>query len=350
MSLRATPTRRWGQRSGAGAVNPGTRREAGERDTEASDRRCGEEVATRRWWCDGVRVGGVNHVFVFFSLSVCFSSGGVSHGPRGPTSYYYMLPIKVRVHGLKVALSSKATQVTFCCRHSHAISPGGAAGHAALSAFLQSFLYVVDSLNIPTPDSQYLLDLVRHRHWGESVLMVDMWVIAAAGCCNAVHSILLSLLNCNQIFSGLSLLSLSFSHSLQRCTSPAFCKHLQCFFLNIASVCALNIQMRPSGWRGTRALDESVLKKKLVKAVTKQWWAAHYMLRLSVTSLVWNAKYQNYKKKKVLNGVYSALFRFSLFCSEGRSFPTTSCRQLPIWRPSMSFRPSVSSYVLLPFF
>lgn len=37
--------------------------------------------------------------------------GGVSHGPRGPTSYYYMLPMKVRVLGLKVALSSKVAQV-----------------------------------------------------------------------------------------------------------------------------------------------------------------------------------------------------------------------------------------------
>lgn len=79
--------------------------------------------------------------------SPLWRGGGVSHGPRGPTSYYYMLPMKVRVQGLKVALSSKAAQ---------------------------SFLYVVDSLNIPTPDTQYLLDLVRHRHWGESVLMVDV--------------------------------------------------------------------------------------------------------------------------------------------------------------------------------
>lgn len=41
-----------------------------------------------------------------------FLPGGVSHGPRGPTSYYYMLPMKVRVQGLKVALSSKMAQVT----------------------------------------------------------------------------------------------------------------------------------------------------------------------------------------------------------------------------------------------
>lgn len=78
--------------------------------------------------------------------SPIWKGGGVSHGPRGPTSYYYMLPMKVRVQGLKVALSSKMTQ---------------------------DYLHVVDSLNIPTPDSQYLLELIRLRHWGDSVLIVD---------------------------------------------------------------------------------------------------------------------------------------------------------------------------------
>lgn len=79
--------------------------------------------------------------------SPLWRGGGVSHGPRGPTSYYYMLPMKVRVQGLKVALSSKMAQ---------------------------SFLYVVDSLNIPTPDSHHLLDLLKHRHWGDSLLIVDV--------------------------------------------------------------------------------------------------------------------------------------------------------------------------------
>ncbi|PWA30683.1 hypothetical protein CCH79_00009270, partial [Gambusia affinis] len=79
--------------------------------------------------------------------SPLWRGGGVSHGPRGPNSYYYMLPMKVRVQGLKVALSSKMAQ---------------------------QYLHVVDSLNIPTPDSQYLLELIRDRHWGESVLLVDV--------------------------------------------------------------------------------------------------------------------------------------------------------------------------------
>lgn len=79
--------------------------------------------------------------------SPIWKGGGVSHGPRGPTSYYYMLPMKVRVQGLKVALSSKMTQ---------------------------DYLHIVDSLNLPTPDPQYLLDLIRHRHWGQSVLIVHV--------------------------------------------------------------------------------------------------------------------------------------------------------------------------------
>lgn len=79
--------------------------------------------------------------------SPLWRGGGVAHGPRGPTSYYYMLPMKVRVQGLKVALSSKLAQ---------------------------DYLHIVDSLNVPTPDPQYLLDLLRQRHWGESVLIVDV--------------------------------------------------------------------------------------------------------------------------------------------------------------------------------
>ncbi|MGH0159593.1 UNVERIFIED_CONTAM: hypothetical protein FKN15_008290 [Acipenser sinensis] len=79
--------------------------------------------------------------------SPLWRGGGVAHGPRGPTSYYYMLPMKVRVMGLKVALSAKLAQ---------------------------DYLHIVDSLEMPTPDSQYILDLARHRHWGDSVLIVDV--------------------------------------------------------------------------------------------------------------------------------------------------------------------------------
>lgn len=71
----------------------------------------------------------------------------MAHGPRGPTSYYYMLPMKVRVLGLKVALSTKLTQ---------------------------GYLEVVDSLDVPSPDPLSLSEQLRLRHWGQSVLLVNL--------------------------------------------------------------------------------------------------------------------------------------------------------------------------------
>ncbi|XP_077185880.1 large ribosomal subunit protein uL4m isoform X2 [Paroedura picta] len=79
--------------------------------------------------------------------SPLWRGGGVAHGPRGPTSYYYMLPMKVRVLGLKVALTAK---------------------------LMQDNLHIVDSLEIPTSDPQYLTDLAHYRGWGESTLFVDV--------------------------------------------------------------------------------------------------------------------------------------------------------------------------------
>ncbi|XP_006875142.1 PREDICTED: 39S ribosomal protein L4, mitochondrial [Chrysochloris asiatica] len=79
--------------------------------------------------------------------SPIWRGGGIAHGPRGPTSYYYMLPMKVRVLGLKVALTVKLAQDN---------------------------LHIVDSLELPTPDPQYLTELAQYRRWGHSVLLVDL--------------------------------------------------------------------------------------------------------------------------------------------------------------------------------
>uniref|UniRef100_A0A8C7E7G8 Large ribosomal subunit protein uL4m n=1 Tax=Naja naja TaxID=35670 RepID=A0A8C7E7G8_NAJNA len=79
--------------------------------------------------------------------SPIWHGGGAAFGPRGPTSYYYMLPMKQRVLGLKVALTSK---------------------------HMQGDLHIVDSLEMPTFDPQYLTDVARYRHWGRSVLFVDV--------------------------------------------------------------------------------------------------------------------------------------------------------------------------------
>ncbi|XP_039184253.1 39S ribosomal protein L4, mitochondrial [Crotalus tigris] len=79
--------------------------------------------------------------------SPIWHGGGRAFGPRGPTSYYYMLPMKQRVLGLKVALTAKQ---------------------------MQGDLHIVDSLEMPTFDPQYLADLARYRHWGRSALFVDV--------------------------------------------------------------------------------------------------------------------------------------------------------------------------------
>ncbi|NWX45152.1 RM04 protein, partial [Steatornis caripensis] len=38
----------------------------------------------------------------------------------------------------------------------------------------QDDLHVVDSLEVPSADPQYLLELARYRRWGRSVLIVDV--------------------------------------------------------------------------------------------------------------------------------------------------------------------------------
>lgn len=75
-----------------------------------------------------------------------FKGGGVAHGPRSPTPHFYMLPFYMRLYGLTSALSTK---------------------------FAQDDLHVVDSLEIPSEDSDYIEELVKSRLWGPSVLFVD---------------------------------------------------------------------------------------------------------------------------------------------------------------------------------
>lgn len=153
-----------------------------ERDTGASDRHCGEEVTSGGpscdlivcLWAESVRLFILFFLFYFF-LPFSLLRWGLSWPPGA-----HQLLLHAADEG-----ASAGTQSGPECQggpgnllpsaEPETCPPGGAAAaHAALSALLQSFLYVVDCLNIPTPDSQYLLDLIRHRHWGESVLMVDV--------------------------------------------------------------------------------------------------------------------------------------------------------------------------------
>lgn len=89
--------------------------------------------------------------------------GGWATGPRGPRTYYYMLPFNIRLNGLIAMLSSK---------------------------FAQNDLHVVDTFEtFPADGNQsHLEELCETRGWGPSVLFVDkMDLEFYPKCTNAQH-------------------------------------------------------------------------------------------------------------------------------------------------------------------
>lgn len=78
--------------------------------------------------------------------SPLWKKGGRCHGPRSPTTHYYMLQLYMRVMGLTSTLSVKLAQDDF---------------------------HLVSNLDIPTDDPEYIKELVKERNWGPSVLFVD---------------------------------------------------------------------------------------------------------------------------------------------------------------------------------
>ncbi|GAB0093405.1 39S ribosomal protein L4, mitochondrial [Sergentomyia squamirostris] len=78
--------------------------------------------------------------------SPLWKGGGVIHGPRSPTTHFYMLPYFTRVMGLTSTLSVKLAQ---------------------------DDLFVVNNLDIPADDPKFLQELIDTRNWGPSVLIVD---------------------------------------------------------------------------------------------------------------------------------------------------------------------------------
>ncbi|XP_003486754.2 39S ribosomal protein L4, mitochondrial [Bombus impatiens] len=78
--------------------------------------------------------------------SPLWRGGGVVHGPRSPTTHFYMLPFYTRVAGLTSTLSVKLAQ---------------------------DDLYIVKDLEIPSNKPSYIEQLIEERHWGPSVLFVD---------------------------------------------------------------------------------------------------------------------------------------------------------------------------------
>lgn len=82
--------------------------------------------------------------------SPLFKGGGVAHGPRSPTTHFYMLPFFKRVLGLTATLSIKLAQ---------------------------DDLRLVKDLELPSADPQFVKDLMASRNWGPSVLIVDKLVV-----------------------------------------------------------------------------------------------------------------------------------------------------------------------------
>ncbi|KAB0794348.1 hypothetical protein PPYR_11187 [Photinus pyralis] len=78
--------------------------------------------------------------------SPLFKGGGVAHGPRSPTPHFYMLPFYTRILGLTSMLSVKLAQ---------------------------DDLHVVDNLEIPTDEPEFIQELVKTRNWGPSVLFIN---------------------------------------------------------------------------------------------------------------------------------------------------------------------------------
>ncbi|XP_022671212.1 39S ribosomal protein L4, mitochondrial-like isoform X2 [Varroa jacobsoni] len=78
--------------------------------------------------------------------SPLWHNGGRALGPRGPRTYYFMLPFMLRVRGLISALTCK---------------------------FAQNDIHIVDSLeSLPSDDTKFLEELCDSRGWGPSVLFV----------------------------------------------------------------------------------------------------------------------------------------------------------------------------------
>ena len=78
--------------------------------------------------------------------SPLFKGGGVSHGPRSPTTHFYMLPFYKRVMGLTSTLSVKLAQ---------------------------DDVHIIDGVDIPSGNPQFIKDMIKQRNWGPSVLIVD---------------------------------------------------------------------------------------------------------------------------------------------------------------------------------
>jgi len=94
--------------------------------------------------------------------SPLWKGGGKAFGPRGPESYFFMLSVSQRVLGLRVALSVK---------------------------YAQDSLHIVDSLDLPSDNPEYIENLIETRGWGLSVLFIDDTDVMPQSICEATGHI-----------------------------------------------------------------------------------------------------------------------------------------------------------------
>ncbi|KAL1472977.1 hypothetical protein MTO96_039027 [Rhipicephalus appendiculatus] len=132
--------------------------------------------------------------------SPIWKGGGIAHGPRGPRTYYYMLPFFRRVQGLTTALSVKLAQDDLKIVDSLDL-PTNDSKVSKAYYWPSQFIDLAESDKVPVlrvcicvpvfilsslcslkillnPNTfevykKYLLKLVDERFWGPSVLFVD---------------------------------------------------------------------------------------------------------------------------------------------------------------------------------
>ncbi|XP_053214779.1 39S ribosomal protein L4, mitochondrial-like [Panonychus citri] len=102
-----------------------------------------------------------------------FTTGGWSHGPRGPKTSFFMLPYFNRVVGLISTITCK---------------------------FAQNDIKIVDTLeSFPSDDPQFLKEMIKTRGWGPSVLIADTTDIFPKNLALASHGI--DHINCMPTYS-----------------------------------------------------------------------------------------------------------------------------------------------------
>lgn len=92
-----------------------------------------------------------------------FVHGGFAHGVRGPRTWFFMLPISTRLHGLCTALSIKHAQndLVVVEDFKSLTSKEG----QVISLIFEIILFVY---------FQFLIDLAETKNWGYSVLFIDV--------------------------------------------------------------------------------------------------------------------------------------------------------------------------------